>query len=121
MKIFILCALITILVSAAYSRDKKKDALDIELSSLNEMVQGARDSLEGEIAARYAFKQHTVEQREVDKEEYDRLREKQEAAFTALSKIKEEALVKEQNLGEANKNAKEKQAEWLQVKTSFTK
>jgi biopolymer transport protein ExbB len=119
MRTLIVCALALIVVSAAYGRDKKKDAAELEMQTLNEMMQGVRDSLEVEIAARYAFKQHTVEQREADKEEYERLREKQEAALTNLSKVKEEALVKEQNLGEANKNAKDKQAEWAQVKTSF--
>ena len=119
MRTFIVCALALIIVSAAYGRDKKKDAAELEMQTLNEMMQGVRDSLETEIAARYAFKQHTVEQREADKEEYERLREKQESALTNLSKVKEEALVKEQNLGEANKNAKDKQAEWAQVKTSF--
>jgi biopolymer transport protein ExbB len=119
MRTLFVCALALIIASAAYSRDKKKDALEVELQGLGEMIQGVRDSLEAEIAARYAFKQHTVEQRESDKEEYERLREKQETALTGLSKIKEEALVKEQNLGEANKNAKEKQAEWTLVKNSF--
>jgi biopolymer transport protein ExbB len=108
-----------LVAGASYGRDKKKAAQDIELQSLNEMLQGVRDSLEAEIAARYAFKQHTVEQRETDKDEYDRLREKQESALTTLSKIKEEALIKEQNLGETQKTAKEKQAEWAQVKNGF--
>jgi biopolymer transport protein ExbB len=119
MKTIFACALALIFAVAADSREKKKDVLEIELASLNEVIQGVRDSLESEIAARYSFKQHTVEQREADKEEYEQLREKQEVALTNLSKIKEEALVKEQNLGEAKKNAKEKQEEWVQVKNSF--
>ena len=119
MRTIFVCALVLVVAGAAHSRDKKKDALETELQSLSEVIQGVRDSLEAEIAARYTFKQHTVEQREADKEEYERLREKQETALTNLSKIKEEALIKEQNLGEANKNAKEKQAEWTLVKNSF--
>jgi biopolymer transport protein ExbB len=119
MKTIFACALALIFAVAADSREKKKDVLEIELTSLNEVIQGVRDSLESEIAARYSFKQHTVEQREADKEEYEQLREKQEVVLTNLSKIKEEALVKEQNLGEAKKNAKEKQEEWVQVKNSF--
>ena len=113
------CALMLLAVGSVDARDKKKEALQIELQTLNETAEGVRDSLEAEIAARYSFKQHTVEQREADKEEYERLREKQETALTNLSKIKEEALVKEQNLGEANKNAKEKMEEWSLVKNSF--
>jgi biopolymer transport protein ExbB len=119
MRTFFLCALILCVAGTVYPKDKKKDALELELQSLNETLQGVRDSLESEIAARYSFKQHTVEQRETDKEEYERFREKQEAALTGLSKIKEEVLVKEQNLGDANKNAKEKQEEWMLVKNSF--
>jgi biopolymer transport protein ExbB len=119
-KIFI-CALALMVAGTAYSREKKKDkdALEIELQSINEVLQGVRDSLESEIAARYSFKQHTVEQRETDKEEYERLREKQETVLNGLSKIKEEALVKEQNLSEAIKNAKDKQDEWVFVKNGF--
>jgi hypothetical protein len=74
MRTIFVCALALVLAGAAYSRDKKKDALETELESLSEVIQGARDSLEAEIAARYTFKQHTVEQREADKEEYERLR-----------------------------------------------
>jgi biopolymer transport protein ExbB len=121
MKKIIVCVLTLIVAGTGFSRDKKKekDALEIELTSINEVLKGARDSLEAEIAARYSFKQHTVEQRELDKEEYERLREKQETALSSLSKIKEEALVKEQNLGEAKKNAKDKQDEWAFVKNGF--
>lgn len=119
MRTLFVYALIVLAVGTAYSREKKKDALAAELESINELLEGVRDSLEVEIAARYSFKQHTVEQREVDKEEYERLREKQERALTNLSKIKEEALVKEQNLGEAVKNAKEKRDEWALVRNSF--
>jgi biopolymer transport protein ExbB len=107
------------ITGTAHSRDKKKDALEMELQTLNEEIQGARDSLETEIAARYSFKQHTVEQREADKEEYERQREKQETALTNLSKIKEEALVKDQNLGEAKKTAKEKQDDWILVRNGL--
>jgi biopolymer transport protein ExbB len=119
MRTIAVCACALMVASAVFAKDKKKDMLEIELQRLNETVEGVRDSLEAEIAARYSFKQHTVQQREADKEEYDRLREKQENALTNLSKIKEEALVREQNLGEANKNAKDKQAEWVSVKNSF--
>jgi biopolymer transport protein ExbB len=119
MRIVLVCTLMLLTAASVFPRDKKKDALEIELQSLNETLQGVRDSLESEIAARYSYKQHTVEQRESDKEEYERLREKQETALTNLSKIKEEALVKEQSLIEANKNAKEKQEEWALVKNSF--
>jgi biopolymer transport protein ExbB len=119
MRTILVCALMLIVAGAGFARGKKMDVLEMELQSLNETLQGVRDSLEAEIAARYSFKQHTVEQRETDKEEYERLREKQEIALNNLSKIKEEALVKEQNLGEVNKNAKEKQEEWTYVKNGF--
>jgi biopolymer transport protein ExbB len=119
MRTIVVYAIILAVAGSVFARDKKKDAQDMELQTLNEMIQGARDSLESEIAARYSFKQHTVEQREADKEEYERFREKQENVLTNLSKIKEEALVKEQNLGEANKNAKDKQGEWTFVKNGF--
>jgi biopolymer transport protein ExbB len=116
-----LCALLMVVTGTVFSRgrDKKKDALAIELKRINEVLEGVRDSLETEIAARYTFKQHTVEQREADKEAYERLREKQERALLDLSKIKEEALVKEQNLGEVRKNAEEKKEEWTFVKNGF--
>ncbi|MBN1577863.1 MAG: MotA/TolQ/ExbB proton channel family protein [Chitinispirillaceae bacterium] len=119
MRTIFLCAFALFIAGAAYSRDRKKDVFETELKSINEVLEGVRDSLETEIAARYTFKQHTVEQREADKEEYERFREKQERALVNLSKTKEEALVKEQNLGEANKNAKEKKDEWGFVKNSF--
>ncbi len=119
MRTIVACALALIIAGPAHSREKKKDVLEFELQSINEVLQGVRDSLETEIAARYSFKQHTVEQRETDKEEYERLREKQETALAGLSKIKEEALVREQNLGEAKKNAKDKMDEWNLVKNSF--
>ncbi|MBN1129797.1 MAG: MotA/TolQ/ExbB proton channel family protein, partial [Chitinispirillaceae bacterium] len=119
MRMLLIGALALVITATAHSREKKKDPLAIELEKINELLEGVRDSLETEIAARYTFKQHTVEQRETDKEEYERLREKQEIALTGLSKIKEEALVKEQNLGEAANNAKEKKEEWALVKNSF--
>ncbi|MBN1129071.1 MAG: hypothetical protein JXA71_08795, partial [Chitinispirillaceae bacterium] len=72
MRTIIFCVLMLIVAGAGYAREKKKDVLEIELQSLNETLQGVRDSLEAEIAARYSFKQHTVEQRETDKEEYER-------------------------------------------------
>lgn len=121
MRIFFICTLILFTAGTLHSRDrdKKKNALEIELRRINEAIEDVRDSLETEIAARYTFKQHTVEQRETDREEYERQRELQERALLNLSKIKEEALVKEQNLGEAKKNAEEKKEEWTFVKDGF--
>ena len=119
MRTMVVCALMLVFAVSVHARGKKKDVLEAELAQINELLEGVRDSLEDEIAERYSFKQHTVEQREADKEEYERLREKQETALTNLSKIKEEVLVKEQNLGDAKKNAKDKQEEWVFVKDGF--
>ncbi|MBN1759369.1 MAG: MotA/TolQ/ExbB proton channel family protein [Chitinispirillaceae bacterium] len=119
MRIIFVCALTLIIAGTAHSRKNKTDALEIELRSINEMLESVRDSLENEIAARYTFKQHSVEQREADKEEYERLREKQEVALRNLSKIKEEALVKEQNLTDVRNNAKDKKEEWEFVKNGI--
>ncbi|MBN1131173.1 MAG: MotA/TolQ/ExbB proton channel family protein [Chitinispirillaceae bacterium] len=119
MRTIFVCALMLAVAGAVHARDKKKDALAAEFAGINEALQDVRDSLETEIAERYSFKQHTVEQREADKEAYERLREQQEAALTNLSKIKEEVLVREQNLGDAKKNAAEKRDEWAFVKQGF--
>ncbi len=108
-----------IIAGTTYARKKKTDEHEIELRNLNEQIESVRDSLENEIAQRYTFKQHAVEQREADKEEYERLREKQEVALRNLSKIKEEALVKEQNLADVRNNAKDKKEEWEFVKTGI--
>lgn len=119
MRMLFICTLVMVVAGSVHARKKKVDPLVIELQRINETIESVRDSLEAEIAARYNFKQHSVEQRETDKEEFERLREKQERALLGLSKIKEEALVKEQNLGEVRKNADEKKEEWVLVKNSF--
>ena len=109
MRMIFICILAILVAGTTHARKKnKEDILANELKQINEELEGVRDSLENEIAKRYSFKQRTVEQRESDKEEYERLREKQSAAFLNLSKIKEEALVKEQNLSEVRKNAEDK-------------
>jgi hypothetical protein len=46
MRTFFLCALILCVAGTVYPKDKKKDALELELQSLNETLQGVRDSLE---------------------------------------------------------------------------
>jgi biopolymer transport protein ExbB/TolQ len=97
----------------------KKETLNLELERLKEMVQSSRDSLEREIAARYSFKQHTVEQRQFDEEDFSQWREKQEKAINDLSKGKEEVLVREQNLSEVKKTAADKEDEWNIVKNSI--
>jgi biopolymer transport protein ExbB len=94
----------------------KKETLTLELERLNEIVQSNRDSLEREIASRYSFKQHTVEQRQLDEEDFNQWRDKQEKAINDLSKGKEEVLVREQNLSETQKVATEKEDEWNVVK-----
>lgn len=98
---------------------KETAALEKERALLREYVQAARDSLQTDVASRYARKQAWVEQREADKEEVEKLREKQERTFNELSRLKEELLAREQVLQDERASTKQRQEEWAYVRTSF--
>jgi biopolymer transport protein ExbB len=97
----------------------KKEMLNTELKQIGELLQSSRDSLEREIATRYSYKQHTVEQQQLDQQDYDRMKEKLERSINDLAKAKEEVLVREQNLIEVKKTASDKEEEWNIVKNSI--
>ncbi len=95
------------------------EAQQRELDLLKSYLSAARDSLQREIAERWRQKQRFVEQRELDKEELERLRGKQEQVFAELGQIKEEAFARERLLEDTRKELATKQEEWNFVTSSF--
>ena len=83
-----------------------------ERKLLQNYLSEARDSLQRMIARQYTFKQQTVEQREADKDETDKLREEQTRRENELARIKEERLTREQTLADERKSLLEKQDAW---------
>lgn len=95
---------------------EEERARQMELDVFRDQLESARDSLQYEVTQRYAFKQQTVEQREVDKAELETLREANDRALAELSRVKEEALVKEQVLAEERALARERVEQWQAVR-----
>jgi biopolymer transport protein ExbB len=89
-----------------------------ELALVRGHLETMRDSLEREIADRWRAKQTTVEQREADKLEQERLREQQERAYAELGRLKEAGLIREKQLEEEKKNLLARQDDWKLVGNS---
>ncbi|MBD3322646.1 MAG: hypothetical protein GF350_16210, partial [Chitinivibrionales bacterium] len=98
--------------------NKQQQSKEKELAVLKSYLGAARDSLQNEIAGRWRQKQRFVEQREADKEELDRLREKQERAHADLSRIKEEAFSKERIIEDERKALEGAKDEWLFINST---
>jgi biopolymer transport protein ExbB len=97
---------------AVSQQEKTQKMKETELALLKSYVENARDSLENEIAQRYILKQRSVDQREADKQDLDRLRETQERAANDLARVKEEYLAREQTLTDERKLADAAKEEW---------
>ena len=115
-RILMFVAICASLSMAAPKADQMLAAKDAELKQIRSQIEVARDSLQRLIAKQYGFKQKVVEQREIDKEEVDRLREQQEKMSNELARIKEERLSREQSLEDDRKALVGKQEEWASVK-----
>ncbi len=106
---------ISLLSLPSYSQrtqSRQSEARLIELETLKDYLNDARDSLQKEIADRWRLKQRYVEQRELDKEEITRLRESQERAFSDLSRLKEELFSKERTVDDQRKQLVAKKESW---------
>lgn len=68
------------------------------LALLKTQLQIAEDSLETEIAARWHAKKQFIKQKEFDKEKFQDLQRKQERLYADFSRLKEEALVRENSI-----------------------
>jgi biopolymer transport protein ExbB len=104
---------------AASPAEKAQKAKEAEVAQLRSVLESARDSLQYEITSRYTLKQRGVDQREADKEEFDRLREQQERAMNDLARTKEECLAKEQVLEDEKRGEAQKKDEWDIVVSSL--
>jgi len=115
------CVGLLALISCLHAAPKKEvEAQQRELELLKTYLGDARDSLQREIANRWRQKQRFVEQRELDKEELERLRNKQEQVFAELGQMKEEVFARERLLEDTRKELETKQEEWNFVTSSFT-
>ena len=106
-------------VGAISNAEKAQKMKETELNVLKEYLELARDSLQMETTNRYNLKQQLIQQRETDKERFDQMHDDQERLLNDLSRIKEEVLVKQQQLDEQEKTAQQKAEEWNFVKSSL--
>jgi biopolymer transport protein ExbB len=111
--VLFICCIQTTLFPAPITayRDKELVAKENERDVLKRYVESSRDSLQLLTVEYYAIKQRGVDQREADKEEFDRLNGQRENRTTQLSRIREEILSREQSLQEARSNLSQKQEE----------
>lgn len=109
---------ITLHAGSSSQAEKLLKIKEQELSALKDRLEQTRDSLQYETTQRYTIKQRLMQQREADKEEFDRLRELQERTASQLSQAKEESLTKEQQLAEERKVTTGKQDEWSSILNS---
>jgi biopolymer transport protein ExbB len=99
--------------------DDARKTREAELVRVKNELETARAALQNEITRRYTLKQRGVEQREADKEEMERLRERQERIFTDLSRLKEECLARQQTLDDEHKATAIRIDEWKSVRESI--
>lgn len=95
----------------AVSPEKTLQMKENERAMLIEYLENMRDSIQLLTTRYYTLKQHSVDQRESDKAEYDKLREQQERLNGDVARLREETLTREQNLDEQKKNVEQKQDE----------
>lgn len=115
--ITIIFMLIAATLSAAPKQSVEKMQKELEL--LKTYLNDARDSLQDDIAERWAKKQRYVNQREVDKEELAALRTKQERSFNQLSRLKEECFAKERTIEDEKEATTKKKDEWSYLLASM--
>ncbi len=92
---------------------------DAELATLRQMLDLSRDSLQNEIADRWRAKQRAVEQREVDKEEFERLKVALEKTYAEIGSLKEECFSKERLAEDELAAFDAKQSEWHSLSTAL--
>ena len=93
--------LVSLVGIAPAMSDKEFRAKEAQLTAVKTRLASTRDSLQNEITARWRVKQRYVRQQETDKDEIASLNERQEKAYTDLSRVREECLVQEKNIGDA--------------------
>ena len=105
-----------------YSKPKKPevDPREQEIVRLKNELALQRDSLHREIAARWEARKKAVEQREVDKEEIERLNDVQEKVFNATIAEKEKEYALERRIEEVEKNLEDTKQQWGYVKSVIT-
>ena len=113
----VILILLSVFLFANAARDKEPDEREGRLSVLKIKLQESRDSLQNEIAQRWGARQRAVEQREMDKEELNRLSEVQEKTFNELASIKEETYAREKRIEDAAQTLGHKQQEWNYSRT----
>ena len=99
--------------------DKTDLARQRDLDRTKAVLDAARDSLQGEIAARWRERQRTVAQRESDKEELDRRRDEQERAYNDFARVKEECFATERSLDDARTERQQRADEWEYIATAL--
>jgi biopolymer transport protein ExbB len=109
--------IIAIFIFAEAAPDKLALEKEQQLSSLRAMLQDAQDSLQNEIASRWRARQRTVEQRETDKEEIDRVSELLQKSSNELSSVTEERYGADRRLEDAKKQLELKLQQWTHIKT----
>lgn len=119
MKSLTLIFVLSISIFASNKQDLALKAKAGELEVLKGYVQSARDSLENEVTGYYAFKQTNIDQREIDKQEFEQVREQQERVANDLSRVKEECLAKEQTIADERKAADGAREEWKFVQSAL--
>lgn len=84
----------------AQKNDKVLKAKENERAILMEYLETIRDSVQLLTTQYYALKKNNVDQREFDKEEFEKLREQQEKLNGEATRIREEILLREQTIKE---------------------
>lgn len=119
-RISMLCiAVLSLWAALPAASSKEVEAQERELQLLKGYLEAARDSLQREITERWRYKQRFVEQRELDKEALERLRQEQERAFAELGQTKEEVFARERLLEDTRKELDTRREEWEFVVGSF--
>ncbi len=115
----VLCIVILAFTASFAEKNAQIDEKQKKLQNLREQVQLARDSLQSEVAKRWSERQKSVEQKEHDKAEIDRLVNEQSRVIAELSVLREEVLSSEARLAEARDLLQGKRDEWQYVKTAL--
>jgi biopolymer transport protein ExbB len=119
--LFVVSLVCMVFNATALTRAEKQQQIkENERKELQTSLETIRDSLQILIAQQYAFKQQVVEEREVNKEELDRLTEQQGRLENDRARIKEERLSREQTLTDERKKLELKQEEWAYLRTHLS-
>jgi biopolymer transport protein ExbB len=125
MKTMYVAAILVLMILASASMASKKEEKELrekqtQLELLKTELEIARDSLETEIAYRYSLKQKNVGQRELDKQDFEQVRELEERAASDLARVKEECLAREQTVADERKATETARQEWLYIKSALS-